>query len=321
MNQRVQTPNFIKTFLLLTIMVISACTSQPIRRKSTGYIDYKKGRYGKKYQRPYFSPVKKKIALLPLYNESPFGKEDLAITASEELRTEVSRSTEYVIDKEATEMFGSSKEIFAGGGMKLAQMSRKAKLQGINLVIFGRITSARVRQKTDEIGLIRKTRSYAESEIELRVFDIHSNKEILSERANGNISDSAFRFFMSERDENLGYRRSLLRYSVKVAIRRLLPKLNKLGTKLDWTGRVAKIIGSKIYINAGRKSGLNIGDILKVTTEGSEVYDPETGAMLGVSKGEVKGTLEIIDFFGPDGTVAILHSGGSVTEGDFVKLY
>ena len=56
-------------------------------------------------------------------------------------------------------------------------------------------------------------------------------------------------------------------------------------------------------------------------TEGQEIYDPESGALLGVSKGQVKGTLEVIDYFGPDGSVAILHSGGSVTEGDFVQLY
>jgi hypothetical protein len=51
------------------------------------------------------------------------------------------------------------------------------------------------------------------------------------------------------------------------------------------------------------------------------VFDPETGALIGISKGEVKGTLEITDYFGPDGAISILHSGGSVTEGDFVQLY
>jgi hypothetical protein len=92
---------------------------------------------------------------------------------------------------------------------------------------------------------------------------------------------------------------------------------------LRWTGREEspKIIGSKVYINAGRKSGINVGDILKVITEGQEIYDPETGALIGVSKGETKGTLEVMDFFGPDGAVTILHSGGTVTEGDFVQLY
>ena len=86
-------------------------------------------------------------------------------------------------------------------------------------------------------------------------------------------------------------------------------------------GRVAKIIGTKIYLNAGRSSGINLGDIMKVITEGQEVYDPESGAMIGTSQGEVKGTLEVVDYFGEDGAICILHSGGSVTEGDFVQLY
>jgi len=106
-----------------------------------------------------------------------------------------------------------------------------------------------------------------------------------------------------------------------VGVRRSIPKIIKVSERIEWIGRVAKIVGSKIYVNAGRVSGLNIGDVLKVLTEGLEVYDPETGAMLGVSKGEVKGTLEIIDYFGGDGTIAILHSGGSVVEGDYVQLY
>ncbi|MEX0798494.1 MAG: hypothetical protein WEB87_05745 [Bacteriovoracaceae bacterium] len=301
------------------IYLLTSCANQPIRRGGSGYSA--RGQYGYQQNRPEFHPIRKKVALLPFYNESPFGKEDLAITATEEFRKELGRMRDFVIDPEAQSLFGSSKEIYAGGGMKLSQLSRKAKLSGVNLVVYGRITHARVRQKTDEIGMVRKTKSYAESVVELRVYDIHANKEIFSEKMDGNINDSAHKFFLSERDATINYRRNLLRYSVRVAVRRFLPKIDKLGAKLDWTGRVAKIIGSKIYVNAGRKSGITVGDILKVMTEGSEVFDPESGALIGISQGEVKGTLEVIDFFGPDGAVAILHSGGSVTEGDFVQLY
>jgi hypothetical protein len=301
--------------------MLVGCAGNPIKRRSGGVRYTKSNNTYKRNKLGQFQPIKKKIALLKMFNESPFGKEDLAVTATEEFRKELSRTKDYVIDPEAAQMFGSSKEIYSGGGVKLAQLARKAKLAGVNLVVFGRITHARIRQKTDEIGMVRKTKSYAESEIEVRVFDVLSNKEVLIEKSDGNINDSSFRFFMSERGTNLQYRRSLLRYSVRVAVKRLIPKLAKLGAKLDWTGRVAKIIGSKVYINAGRKSGINVGDILKIITEGQEIFDPETGALLGVSKGEVKGTLEVLDFFGPDGAVAILHSGGSVTEGDFVQLY
>ena len=308
----------VSALAISTILFLTSCMNKPIRRRGSSYVP--RGQYGQE-SRPEFYPIKKKVALLPFFNESPFGKVDLAITATEEFRRELGRMRDYNVDPQAQSLFGTSKEIYAGGGMKLVQLTRKAKLSGVNLVIYGRITHAKVRQKTDEIGMVRKTKSYAESVVEVRVFDVHANKEIFSEKMDGNINDSAHKFFLSERDATLDYRRNLLRYSVRVAVRRFLPKINKLGAKLDWVGRVAKIIGSKIYVNAGRKSGITVGDILKVMTEGTEIFDPESGALIGVSKGEVKGTLEIIDFFGPDGAVAILHSGGSVTEGDFVQLY
>lgn len=268
-----------------------------------------------------FSPIKKKIALLNFYNESPMGGNDLAVTATEEFRREVMRSREFIFDAEAETIFGNSKEIYAGGGIKLAQLSRKAKLSGVNLVIFGRIKEARVRQKSDEIGFVRKVKSLAESNVEIKVYDVLNNKELFTDTFNGDISDDNFRFYQAESEDNLAYRQDLLRFSVKVAVRKAVPSVVKMGSRLDWMGRVARIIGTRIYINAGRSSGINVGDILKVITEGQEIFDPESGALIGMSQGEVKGTVEVVDYFGQDGAVCHLHSGGSVTEGDFVQLY
>lgn len=268
-----------------------------------------------------FNPIKKKIALLTFYNESPMGGEDLAIVATEEFRREVSKSREFIIDPDGENIFGNSKEIYAGGGVKLVQLARKAKNAGVNIVLFGRIKEARVRQKSDEIGFVRKVKSLAETYVEIKAYDVLANKELFTETVDGNISDDNMKFYQAESEDNLAYRQDLLRYSIKVAVRKIVPKIIQMGSRLDWMGRVAKIIGTRIYLNAGRNSGINLGDIMKVITEGQEVYDPESGAMIGMSQGEVKGTLEVVDYFGTDGAICILHSGGSVTEGDFVQLY
>ncbi len=301
--------------LLLITLFLSSCITPPARR---GTVENRSKYRSKK---PIFNPIRKKVALLPLFNESPFGGQDLAFNATEDFRRELVRTRDFLVDPSASNMFGTSKEIYSQGGVKLKQLARKAKLSGVNLVIFGRITQARIRQKTDEIGVIRKTKSMAETELELRIFDVHAAKEILNERARASINDSDFKFYMSDKESKLAERQELLRYSMRVAVRRIIPKLIQIGEKLDWTGRVAKIIGTKIYVNAGRDSGINIGDILKIVTEGQEIFDPETGAMIGISKGEVKGTLEVVDYFGADGAVTVLHSGGQVTEGDFIQLY
>jgi hypothetical protein len=303
---------------ILSLILISsffiACSGEVIHRTQHG-------KRPRKNARKYFSGIKKKVALLTFFNESPYGGEDLGITATEEMRRELMRTGEYVIDPMGKKIFGNSKEVYAGGGVKLVQLARKAKIAGLNFVLFGRVVEARIREKTDEIGVVRETKSYTESKIEIRIFDVNSNKEIYTDTLRGFADDNSYRFFSQDREARLEYKRELLRYGVKVAVRKAIPRILDISAKLDWIGRVARIIGNKIYINAGRSSGIQISDILKVMTEGQDVYDPETGALIGVSKGEVKGTVEVIDYFGPDGAIAILHSGGSVQEGDFVQLY
>lgn len=303
-------------FLTFAFLITFFSCSLPTIERSGGGMQPRRGPMPQN-----FGGVKKKVALLRVYNESPHGAEDLEITATEELRRELTRTGQFVIDPMATKSFGTSKQVFAGGGSKLASLSRQSKIKGINLILFGRITEARVRENTDEIGLVRKTKSYTESKLEIRVFDVNSNREIFTEVFKGFVDDSTFRLFSADEESQAQYRRDLLRYGVRVAVRRSIPELMEVASKLDWTGRVAKIVGNKIYINAGRESGITISDILKVMTEGEEIYDPETGALIGTAKGDVKGTIEIIDYFGPDGAIGVLHSGGSVQEGDYVQLY
>lgn len=303
---------FLSIFLCIAL---SSCSKWLIRRNTQG----DKTTYNPRKSE--YTHVKKKVALLPLFNESPFGGNDLGVVATEEFRNELVRTGQFLIAQNGVQLFGSSKEVYSGGGSKLVQLAKKAKMSGVNFVLYGRIIDARIREKSDEIGIVRKTKSYTEALIELRIFDINSSKEIFSKKLYGNADDSTFRFYASGRENRLIYRQELLRYSVKVAVRRFIPTILDFSAKLDWVGRVARIIGTKVYVNAGRKAGINIGDILRVLTEGEEIYDPETGALIGMSKGEVKGTLEVIDYFGPDGAIAVLHSGGSVVEGDFIQLY
>tara|TARA_R110000868_G_scaffold80095_3_gene227776 strand:- start:6172 stop:7089 length:918 start_codon:yes stop_codon:yes gene_type:complete len=300
--------------ICLLLVSLLACSKQVVRRDN-------EGRRAGPPPTKGFQSVKKKVALLTFFNESPYGGEDLGIVATEELRKELSRTGEFIVDPMAMKIFGSSKEVYAGGGVKLVQLSRRAKIEGVNLVVFGRVVEARVREKTDEIGFVRETKSFTEAKLEIRIFDVNSNKEIYTETLSGYADDQTYRFFAEDRENSVNQRRDLLRYGVRVAARKAVPNMLDISRKLDWVGRVAKIVGTRIYVNAGRESGLQIGDVLKVLTEGQEIFDPETGALIGVSKGEIKGTIEIIDYFGPDGTIAILHSGGSVLDGDFVQLY
>lgn len=303
-----------KYLLPIFFLLLVSCSSPTVIRDTNG-------RRPKATESMPISGVKKKVSVLTFFNESPFDSLDLEINASEELIKEIGTTGIFNISSVSDGNLGSSKEIYAGGGMNLTPVAKLAKNKGIHFIVFGRILDARVREKSDDVGLVRETKTFAEAKVEVRIFDVNLNKEIFMETFMGQSDDSSFRLFVSEREDHLQFRRDLLRYAVRIAVRKVTPKLVDVASKLDWVGRVVKIIGPKIYLNTGRESGLNVGDILKVITEGHEIYDKETGAMIGMSQGEQKGTIEVVDFFGRDGAIAILHSGGSVQEGDSAILY
>jgi hypothetical protein len=98
-------------------------------------------------------------------------------------------------------------------------------------------------------------------------------------------------------------------------------KLSPFAEKLGWYGRVMRLEGSRIYLNAGRRSGLMLGDTLKVVEAPREIVDPASGAWIGEAPGRIKGTLKLTQYFGDDGSIAVLQSGGNIRPEDRVELY
>ncbi|MCY4643701.1 MAG: hypothetical protein OXB88_03700 [Bacteriovoracales bacterium] len=305
-------------FVFICVLTLTSCA--PL---SSRYGDQRL-RGGPKFSAPRpASFVRKKISLLPFFNESSKSPMDLGEVATEELKKGLSRSKEFLVNPEGTRvLFVPSRQIYTQAGSDLAAMAKSAKLSGISFIIYGRVIDARAFIDRDEAGFFKKSLAQAKAKVEIRVFDVNSNREVSHRILEGSYRKENFRFYQRKKEgSHLSRYRQLLRHVVKKAVRKGLPLIAQAARKTEWTGRVAKIIGSKIYISAGRKSGIQLGDVMKVMTEGTEIYDPQSGTLIGVSEGELKGTLEVIDYFGPDGAVAILHSGGSIIKGDFVRLY
>ena len=112
-----------------------------------------------------------------------------------------------------------------------------------------------------------------------------------------------------------------MKLAVRDAFMGLIRTIASSIEKLSWEGRVAMVSGERIFINAGRLSGLQVGDILKIAEDGEEVYDPETGRFIGHAPGRMKGTVELVSYFGKDGAIGVVHSGSGFKENDRVQLY
>jgi len=81
----------------------------------------------------------------------------------------------------------------------------------------------------------------------------------------------------------------------------------------DWTTTIAKIEGDNLYINAGKLSGLRIGDNLEVYAPGREIIHPKTNLSLGWTTGQLKGVVRIGDLFGVDASLGkVVQDRGSL---------
>ncbi len=88
---------------------------------------------------------------------------------------------------------------------------------------------------------------------------------------------------------------------------------------IDWSARVIKVENKRILVNAGRLTGLQAGQNLRVYAKGSEIKDPKSQLSLGQAQGALKGTVKVIDFFGLDGAICEPLADGKFKQDDMVK--
>ena len=158
-------------------------------------------------------------------------------------------------------------------------------------------------------------------DIEMKVFDAITGREVHSAKRSGASFNTSHIVFDEDALASKAARSEIAKDAVSDAIKKLVPQAFLSMEKMDWQGRIAKLIGNKVYINAGRASGLLAGDILKVMSPGEEIVDPVTKSYLGRSEGMLKGTLEVTEFIGQDSAMTLIHTGGNFQEGDVVRLY
>ena len=88
---------------------------------------------------------------------------------------------------------------------------------------------------------------------------------------------------------------------------------------LEWTATVARVEGENLYLNAGKSSGLRIGDTLEVFEPGKEIIHPVTNFSLGWMTGQLKGVIRVTDLFGVDAAIGKVVQGQGFNPKDVVK--
>lgn len=307
----------------IAALALAGCARSPEFKKDQEYARddsyYDRGRSASDRVESMGQP-KKKVMVFAFWNDTPVRAPTLGAYGADELKRGLAVSQRLIVPKDLSTML-TTEDFVSGEKVKVAQLIREGRRLGVAVVLIGRITKIVFRQRGDEIGLFRQKQSLAATDVEIKIFDVAAGREVAALGRSGEATANASVAMEDENLESQDFRNEMARLAIRNATSAMIPDVVRTIEKMVWQGKIAKIAGGKIYVNSGKSSGLVAGDILKVLTAGDDVYDPSTGAYLGRAPGQLKGTLEVLDFIGTDGAVSEVHTGGNFQEGDVVQLY
>ncbi len=265
---------------------------------------------------------KKRIIVLPFIDAGADRPESARSKAREAFMNDLN-GTEEIIALDSNQLkVDISKYIAASGDYDLLKLSKDSQNVGVSALVEGKIIDLRIKKDSEKIGVARNLKTTFEAVVRLRVLSLRSGKELFHTVKTVAIEDDSVR--IAERaSSDLFFVKNpeLVTILIKDAFLDFTPQLMVAMNVVAWEGRIAALKGEKIYLNVGRISGVQVGDILKVVEDGSEIYDPEIGYHIGKVSGQAKGTLEVVSYFGQDGAVSVIHSGAGFKENDRVELY
>ncbi len=269
--------------------------------------------------RPFYSPAlpffqmgfKRKVAILDFENRTTYKDEKIGEAVAKKL-TDKLEATQRVVVMDKTVV----SEMLTREGVKFENLSDPSVMKranqslGIQAFALGTVTDVSIlSSKSSETS--EEEVSFATSKVEVRLIDASTGNLLKTFIGRSPI------FGTKEMGE---YSRSkAVMKAIDFSLEDILEGFLRQLDLLEWTTTIAKIEGENVYINAGKLSGLRIGDSLEVYEPGKEIIHPTTNLSLGWTTGQLKGVIKIVDLFGVDAAVGKVVQGQGFSSNDVVK--
>jgi len=253
----------------------------------------------------YPSPkMKRRVIVLPVADQTNYKDEQLGELATKRLISRLENTgTMICIDPNSVNMKGNLTD--------RQNLRALNETYGIQAVLKG--TLADVFTSTSKIeGKDDRETSFAVSKIVIDLYNTDTG--IVMKQLSGRNP-----VFLSREKGDLSSEKAKIK-ALDLSIEIIADDILKSILSLDWHARIASIDKDKIYINAGRLSGLEKGGAIEVYSPGEEIVDPKTNLPLGRTKGSYKGELEIVELFGVDASWAKAKKGANFSATDLVYL-
>ncbi len=264
---------------------------------------------------------KKRVVVLPFLDRNLDHSDAILKNAKEAFINQLNR-TQDLIAIDSSELKLDLTKYIKNTEYDLTKLVQDTQNSGVSSLLVGKVIDVRFKSSS-EIEITKDPKRVAfEIVVQAKLMNVRSGQELFNTVKTVTIEEENTRL-PENMSSDLFFNKNpeLVELLIKDAMMDFSTKLADAMKQIMWEGRIAALQGEKIYLNVGQISGVQVGDILKVVEDGNEIYDPEVGYHIGKVPGKIKGTLEVVGFFGQDGAVSIIHSGAGFKENDRIELY
>ncbi len=156
--------------------------------------------------------------------------------------------------------------------------------------------------------------------IDVRVIDASTSQVLQSKHIEKRLSSSETSVELVANQATMGgeqFNKSVLGQATREAIDEAVAFITDTLATLPWTGNIADVDNSRVFINAGGDAGIRLDDRFAVIVVERELTDPSTGQKLGSVESQ-SGTVRIVAIQ-PGFSTAVMETPFDAKRGDRVR--
>ncbi|MDI6786342.1 MAG: CsgG/HfaB family protein [bacterium] len=271
-----------------------------------------------------YTGPKRKVAVIEFENKTTYGARRLGTSASDILITELTKTGKFIMAEREKlnkllqeQKLGQEQKLDMSGIVDANTAAAAGRILGLDAIITGSISQFGTKTIGSDFLITESKQQVAEATVDIRVVDVSTGQIIYADSGKGTSAQKTSSFLgMGSR---ASYAENIEGDALRAAIVKFVKNIISQVNKRPWSCRVAEASEGEIYLDAGQESGLKIGTILTVYELGKEIRSPATGMVIGQRQSKC-GKIEVVDYFGENGSIAILIEGTFPAPGSLCKM-
>jgi curli biogenesis system outer membrane secretion channel CsgG len=264
---------------------------------------------------------KLRVGVVNFQNKTPSKVQGIGEAAADILGTILQKTERFiVIPQQDMESILSQQQLGATGAINPDTAAKMGEIMGLNAIVTGAISAYSEAEEATKFIVGGTRTNIARVTVDYRIVDTTTGVQLLADSGAGIYEKKVTKVLGA--GSEAGYDSDLRDGALRDALTKAMVNMMKQLGKRKWNGRIAQVDEGSLYINAGQKSGLNVGTKLDVFRPGKEIIDPVTKMKLGTTEKRIGQAIVQQNDIGDQADLSIASptSGTGFQPGDIVKL-